>query len=316
MKTYQSLGELPLGGPRRAVAIGSFDGVHVGHRAVIATAKDLAAEHGLSCMVVTFQPHPIAVLRPDLKVMALTTVDHKQELCEGLGVDELLILPFTKAFARIRADRFVDMLVSPPITAEIVVVGDNFRFGSGGQGTTDMMRSYGRNRGLRVVTPEMVATPDGKPVSSTRARRLVAEGRIADVRSMLTRPHAVEGVVVHGDQRGRALGLPTANLDVPADMAIPGRGVYAARARVGDRWYPAAVNVGFAPTFREGNQRGTVRIEAFLLDYDRGEIYGDTVRVEFLEHLRDERKFESPDELVAQIHRDVEDTRRIAATEG
>ncbi|MCB0881316.1 MAG: bifunctional riboflavin kinase/FAD synthetase [Thermoleophilia bacterium] len=316
MKTYRSLGELPLGGNRRALAIGSFDGVHVGHRAVITTAKNLAVEHGLSCMVVTFQPHPIAVLRPDLKVLALTTLEHKQELCEGLDVDELLILPFTKAFARIRADRFVDMLVSPPITAEIVVVGDNFRFGAGGQGTTDMMRSYGRNRGLRVVTPEMVDTPDGKPVSSTRARRMVAEGRMADVRTMLTRPHAVEGVVVHGDQRGRALGLPTANLEVPDDMAVPGRGVYAGRARVGGRWYPAAVNVGFAPTFRDGNERGTVRIEAFLLDYDGDEIYGDTVRLEFLEHLRDERKFDGPDELVAQIHRDVEDTRRIAAAEG
>lgn len=131
MKTYRSLGELPLGTQRRAVAIGSFDGVHVGHRAVISTARDLAAEHGLTSMVITFSPHPIAVVRPDLKVMSLTRIDHKAELCEELGVDELLILPFTQAFARIRAERFVDMLVSPPISAEIVVVGDNFRYGAG-----------------------------------------------------------------------------------------------------------------------------------------------------------------------------------------
>ncbi len=313
MKTYRSLGDLPLGTIRRAVAIGSFDGVHVGHRAVICTACDLAAEHGLSSMVITFNPHPVAVVRPQLKVLALTRLDHKLELCATLGVDEFLILPFTPAFARIRAERFVDMLVSPPISAEIVVVGSNFRFGAGGQGTAEMMRAYGRNRGLRVVTPEMVASPDGKPISSTRARRLIGEGRIAEASALLARPHAVEGVVVPGEQRGRALGLPTANLEVPIDTAVPGRGVYAGRARVRGTWYPAAVNIGFAPTFREGTDRGAVRIEAFLLDYAGDDIYGDTVRLEFLEHLRDERRFDSPAELVAQINDDVARTREVAS---
>lgn len=313
MRTYRSLGDLPLGGPRRAVAIGSFDGVHVGHRAVMATVRDLAAEHGLTSMVITFDPHPIAVLRPDLKVLALTRLEHKAELVAATGVDEFLVLPFTKAFARIRAERFVDMLASPPISAEIVVVGDNFRFGAGGTGTTDMMRSYGRNRGLRVVTPHMVNAADGKPVSSTRVRRLISEGRVGEVRDMLTRPHAVVGEVVHGDERGRAMGLPTANLEMADDTAVPGRGVYAGRARVRGTWYPAAVNIGFAPTFREAGERGTVRIEAFLLDYDGPEIYGDMVRLEFLERLRDEKRFDSTDALVAQIRHDVEETRRIAA---
>lgn len=313
MKTYRSMGELPIGTQRRVVAIGSFDGVHVGHRAVISTATTLAAEHGLRSMVMTFFPHPITVVRPDLRVMALTNISQQAELIAALGVDEFLVMPFTSAFARLKAERFIDMLASPPISAEMVVVGDNFRFGHGGLGTTEMMRNYGRSRGLNVVAPEMVASPDGKPVSSTRIRRLVSEGRMGEVRAMLTRPHAVDGVVVPGEQRGRTLGLPTANLEVPGDVAMPGRGVYAGRARVGGRWYPAAVNVGFAPTFREGGERPPLRLEAFLIDYDGPEIYGESMRVELLEHLRDERKFASPAALVAQIHADVARTREVAA---
>lgn len=313
MKTYRSLGDLPLGGQRRAVAIGTLDGVHLGHQAIIGTAVREARERGIASMVITFSPHPIAVLRPDLHTTVLTPTDMKAEIIGRLDVDELLILPFTRAFARVRADRFVDMIASPPIGAEVVAVGDNFRFGHGGSGTATMMRQYGGARGLEVILPGMVSSPDGKPVSSTRIRRLVAEGRIDEVGALLARPHMVEGLVVHGDQRGRALGLPTANVEVPAETAVPGRGVYAGRAHVGGGTYAAAVNVGWAPTFRENTERIPLRIEAFLLDYDGPDLYDERIRVEFLARLRDERRFASPQELVAQIHEDVARTREIAA---
>jgi riboflavin kinase/FMN adenylyltransferase len=313
VRTYRSLGDLPLGDHRRAIAIGTFDGVHLGHQAIIGRAIELGRARGLQTMVVTFQPHPIAVLRPELRTTVLTDVGLKSRLIASLGPDELLLLPFTKAFSRVRADRFTDMLASPPVGAEVVVVGENFRFGSGGRGTAESMRAHGRARGLEVESPPMVTSPDGKPVSSTRVRRLVAEGRIDEVTPLLGRPHIVDGRVVPGEQRGRAMGLPTANLETPPDAAVPGRGVYAGRATLAGGRYAAAVNVGFAPTFRDGGERPPLRIEAYLLDYPGEEIYDANLRLEFLARLRDERRFDGPAELVAQIEDDVRRTRAIAA---
>lgn len=312
MKTYRSMGDLPLGGARRVVAIGTFDGVHLGHQAILGRAMELARTRGLAAMAITFEPHPIAVLRPQLRTTVLTPADIKAQLIERLGLDELLFLPFTKAFARIRADRFVDMIASPPIAAEAAVVGENFRFGHQGSGTALGMAQYGRARGLAVESPELVVSVDAKPISSTRIRRLISEGRLDEVAALLSRPHLVEGRVVAGDQRGRAMGLPTANLELAPESAVPGRGVYAGRAILGQRRYPAAINVGFAPTFRDAADRGPIRIEAFLIDYEGPDIYGDDMRLEFLARLRDERRFDSPAELVAQITADVARTREIA----
>ncbi len=312
MKTYRSMGDLPLGGMRRAVAIGTFDGVHLGHRAVIGRAVDLAAERRIASMAITFEPHPIAILRPDLKPTVLTGLDMKARLIAETGVDELLVLPFTRAFSRIRADRFVEMIASPPVGADVVIVGANFRFGHGGTGTAEGMRAYGRGRGVTVEVPALVTSPDGKPVSSTRVRRLIAEGRIDEVGVLLGRPHLLEGIVVPGEQRGREMGLPTANLEPPAGAAVPGRGVYAARAHAAGRSCAAAVNVGFAPTFREGGERPPARVEAFLLDHDGSDLYGAPLQLEFLARLRDERRFDSPEALVAQIHEDIARTREIA----
>lgn len=309
MKTYASLGELPVGDRRRAVAIGTFDGVHLGHREIIAQARTLGRARGVPVMVVTFEPHPIAVLRPELKTTVLTPIDLKAELIAALDVDELLILPFTRAFSRIRAERFVDMIASPPLGARIVVVGENFRFGSGGTGTAARMRTYGRARGLEVISPSIVASHDGKPISSTRIRRLITEGRLEEADALLGRPHAVEGVVVPGDQRGRALGLPTANVEALANSAIPGKGVYAGRATTRHGRAVAAINVGVAPTFRTDHDRGPVRIEALLLDYEGPDLYGEPIRVEFVSRLRDERRFTDPSELVTQIHHDIAATR-------
>jgi riboflavin kinase/FMN adenylyltransferase len=309
VKTYASLGELPVGDRRRAVAIGTFDGVHLGHRQIIAEARTLGRQRGIPVMVMTFEPHPIALLRPEFKTTVLTPIDLKAELIASLDVDELLILPFTRAFSRIRADRFVDMIASPPLGAEIVVVGENFRFGSGGTGTAAGMRSYGRARGLEVISPAIVVSHDGKPISSTRIRRLITEGRLDEAGELLGRSHIVEGVVAPGEERGRALGFPTANVQPLASAAIPGKGVYAGRAITRYGRAVAAINVGVAPTFHSGRERAPTRIEAFLVDWEGPDLYGETMWVEFVSRLRDERRFTEAAELVAQIHHDVAETR-------
>ena len=312
MKRYPSVGSLPLGGPRRAVAIGTFDGVHLGHREIIRTAVDMAGERALRSMVLTFEPHPLAVLRPELRPAVLTPPTLKAELIDPLGADELLVAPFTRAFSRVKAERFADMLMGPPVGAEVVVVGESFRFGHKGLGTVDMLRQRARSRGLAVIVPELVTSPDGKPISSTRIRRLIAQGDVAGAARLLGRPHVLEGSVVPGAQRGRALGFPTANLEVAGELALPERGVYAGLATIEGRSWGAAVNVGVSPTFAEDGDRPPVRVEAFLLDYAGPDLYGAKVRLAFLERLREERRFDSPEALVAQVHDDVARARSLA----
>lgn len=294
------------------VAIGTFDGVHVGHQAVIRQAIAIARERGLGAMALTFEPQPIAVLRPELKPAVLTHIGLKSQLIESLGIDELLVIPFTRAFARVRAERFAEMLVAPPVGADVVVVGPNFRFGHGGIGTVEMLSQFGRTRALHVECPEMVASDDGKPISSTRIRRLVATGQVDAVVPLLGRMHSVEGVVVHGEARGRALGIPTANLEIPADSALPSRGVYACRAVLATGRSAAAVNIGVAPTFAAEEPR-SMRLEAFLLDHDGSDIYGQTMRIDFIARLRDEKRFDSVEALMAQVHEDIARTRELAA---
>lgn len=313
MRRFSSLGELPLGGGRRVVAIGTFDGVHVGHQHIIRTAIEMAHARGLPAMVLTFEPQPIAVVRPELRPAVLTHLPHKRRLIQALGVDELLVVPFTRGFSRLRAERFAEMLCSAPVNAEGVVVGQNFRFGFGGTGTAEWLRTFGRTRGVGVEVPDIVTSPDGKPVSSTRARRLVATGQVDAVAPLLGRRHSVEGVVVPGEQRGRALGFPTANLEIPADSAVPGRGVYAAHAVLRTGRVAAAVNIGTSPTFTDADITATLRLEAFLLDHDGTELYGEPMRIEFIQRLRDERRFANPQALVEQITLDVARTRELAA---
>ena len=310
MRRYGSIAELPMNSGNRAVAIGAFDGVHLGHQEIIKLAVDAAKRRGMGSMVITFDPNPLAVLRPEFKTTCLTSAAFRARLIERLGVDELLEIPFTKAFSHIRWDRFCEMLSGPPIGAQTIAVGRNFRFGHGGEGTAKMLRDASRAREIDVSIPGLVTSADGKPISSTRVRRLVTQGDILEANALLGRAHCLEGIVVHGDGRGAGLGIPTANVDVSPRAAVPARGVYAGRMRVGDEVWAAAINVGVAPTFRDV---GSVRVEAFLIDFPDRSIYDEHTSVAFLERLRGEQRFPSPDLLVAQIHKDVARARDVAA---
>jgi riboflavin kinase / FMN adenylyltransferase len=284
---------LPDAEPRpRQVAIGTFDGVHLGHQAVIDGADT----------VLTFDPHPLEVLHPAALPKLIMPFEVKRDVIEGLGVRELVVIPFDREFAERSAERFVEHVLIEKLGAERVSVGENFRFGAKAKGDPAMLAARAEFE-TRVVP---LVEVDGETVSSTRIRALVAAGDMAGARHCLGAPFMVEGTVVEGDQRGRELGFPTANI-VPDDrLAIPGHGVYAAFAD----GVPAAVNVGIRPTFDSG--RG-VLIETYLIDREE-DLYGRTLRVAFVERLRGERRFPGVEELIAQMRIDVEDAKRVCAS--
>jgi len=283
---------LPEAEPRpRNVAIGTFDGVHLGHQAVIEGADT----------VLTFEPHPLEVLHPTATPKLLMPFGVKRDVIEGLGVEEIVVIPFDEDFAHRSAEDFIERVLLEKLDAKQVSVGENFRFGAKAKGDPAMLESRSEF-GTRVVP---LVEVDGETVSSTRIRALVAAGGMEAARRCLGAPFMVEGKVVSGDQRGRELGFPTANI-VPDDrLAIPGHGVYAAFAD----GVPAAVNVGVRPTFESG--RG-VLIETYLIDHEE-DLYGKTLRVAFVERLRGERNYPRVEELIEQMHRDVEDAKRVCA---
>ena len=265
----------------RAVAIGTFDGVHRGHRAAIEEA--IAA--GPRSTVVTFDPHPRRVLGYEVELV--TTLERRIELIQDIGPDELLVLEFTPDLSRLEPEDFVREVLEP-LGTRVVVASEGFRFGKGRRGDVDLLRRLGLE--VRLVTPV-------EGVSSTRIRELLRAGEVAAAAALLGRPHAVEGLVVTGDQRGGTLGFPTANIAVEPGLLVPAHGIYAGSA-LGHR---AAASIGVNPHYG-GSER---RIEAFLLDFE-GDIYGERLRLELWDRLRDERAFESEEELVRQIAADVE----------
>jgi riboflavin kinase/FMN adenylyltransferase len=278
----------PRAGGRR-VAIGAFDGVHIGHREVIRGSDT----------VLTFEPHPLAVIHPEALPKLVTPFPIKRDLIASLGVEELVVIPFDREFAARSAEQFVEHVLVEQLGATRVSVGENFRFGKGAGGTPEFLAGHEEFE-TRVVPLAEVA---GETVSSSHVRGLVAAGDVARAADFLGGPFQFEGEVVPGDRRGRELGIPTANI-VPDDRFLtPGHGVYAAFAR--DR--AAAVNVGVRPTFDTG--RGLL-VEAYLIDFD-GDLYGQTLRIAFLERLRGERRFESAEALVKQMRLDVERARDI-----
>ncbi len=276
----------------RKVAIGVFDGVHLGHRAVIDDADT----------VLTFDPHPLSVIHPEAAPKLIMPFEVKRDVIEGLGVEELVVIPFDRDFASKPAEAFVDEVLKGKLNATRVSVGENFRFGAKAKGDPKMLASRSEFETRIVPLVEV----DDETVSSSRIRALIAAGEVDEATRCLGAPVLVEGVVVEGDQRGRELGFPTANI-VPDDRLVaPGHGVYAAFAN----GKPAAVNVGVRPTFETG--RGLL-IESYLIDYD-GDLYGRTLRVAFIKRLRGERRFPSAEELIAQMHRDVEEAKEVCAS--
>src|SRR5512132_3862875 len=279
----------PGSGPRR-VALGTCDGVHRGHREVIRGADT----------VLTFDPHPLAVIHPEATPKLISTFTVKRDLIAGLGVDELVVIPFDKGFASQTAEEFVKDVLIDRLGAAQVSVGENFRFGKFARGTPEFLEEHGEFE-TRVV-PLVEAA--GEAISSSHIRGLVAAGEVGPAAEFLGGPFLFEGEVVPGDRRGRDLGMPTANLVPDERYVVPGHGVYAAWAH----GYPAAVNVGVRPTFETG--RGLL-VEAHLIGFD-GDLYGETLRIAFIERLRGEKRFESVDDLVAQMNRDVEEAKQIA----
>jgi riboflavin kinase/FMN adenylyltransferase len=283
---------LPDAEPReRHVAIGTFDGVHLGHQAVIDDADT----------VLTFEPHPVRVIHPEAAPKLIMPFEIKRDVIEGLGVEELVVIPFDREFAGTEPEQFRDGILAEQLGATKVSVGENFRFGKKARGDWRLLEEQDAFE-TRVVP---LVDADGETISSTRIRALVAAGEMESARHFLGAPYMVEGTVVEGDKRGRTLGFPTANI-VPDDaLVVPGHGVYAAFAN----GHPAAVNVGVRPMFETG--RGLL-FEAYLIDFE-GDIYGDTLRVAFMARLRGEKRFPSVEELIAQMHRDVAETRRLCA---
>ncbi len=285
--------KLPDAEPRpRNVAIGTFDGVHVGHQAVIDDADT----------VLTFDPHPLEILHPPAAPKLIMPFRVKRDVIDGLGVSEMVVIPFDDDFAQIPAQGFIEQVLIEKLGAERVSVGENFRFGAKAQGDPAMLER--REEFETRVVP--LVEVDGETVSSSRIRALVAAGEVEEAQRCLGAPFMLEGPVVEGDKRGRELGFPTANL-IPDDrLVVPGHGVYAAFAN----GHPAAVNIGVRPTFESG--RG-VLIEAYLIDHEE-DLYGQNLRVAFVSRLRGERRFPSVEELVAQMHRDVEEAKEVCAS--
>ena len=301
MKTYTDLDRIPQAPAGRAVAVGTFDGVHLGHREVIAHARARGRAKGMAVAVVTFDPHPLHLLAPEDAPPLLTSTAVKCDLIAETGVDELVIIPFTEEFSQLEPERFCAEVLADRLGAAFVSVGENFRFGRGASGDAETLRAQ---TGFETEVVPLVEH-GGAPVSSTRIRELIDEGDVAAARELLGAPFLLEGVVVAGDARGRELGIPTANLAPEPGVILPGAGVYAGRARD----CGAAINVGVRPTFETS---GETLVEAYLLDFE-GDLYDERLRLVFLDRIRDELRFESADELVQQMWRDVERVREIVA---
>ncbi len=291
------------------VTIGAYDGVHLGHRAVIGEVRRIAEARGVKSAVVTFDKHPASVVRPESAPKLLTTLDQKLELLASTGVDIVVVVPFDHERATEAAESFVMSVVVGCLGAKAVVVGSDFHFGKDRRGNIDLLTAMGGEEGFDVLSMALIGSPDGAKVSSTAIRQAIQAGDMSAAAAMLGRSVELRGLVTDGDKRGRTLGFPTANVAVPDEMCLPADGIYAA-------WYfrpdgvrrPAAVNLGRRPTFYD-NQSYSL-LEAFLIDFT-GDLYGEKAIVQFIERLRPEAKFDSLEGLVEQMNRDVDDARAL-----
>jgi riboflavin kinase/FMN adenylyltransferase len=303
----------PFPGERTVVTIGAYDGLHQGHQAVIARVRELAALRKARSAVVTFDQHPAFVVRPESAPRLLTDQNQRVELFEATGIDAVVILPFDQAQSHEPALAFIERVLVGCLNAEQVVVGADFHFGRDREGNVDVLRKYGDRFGFEVQPVDLVDRGDGvgEPVSSTAIRRALAGGNVRVAADMLGRQFEARGVVVAGDQRGRLLGFPTANVEVPNRMCLHADGVYAG-------WYerpdgsvnPCAINIGRRPTFYEHADHSL--LEAHLIGFE-GELYGEQAKVRFVEFLRSERKFDGIESLIAQLRQDIRHASEILA---
>jgi riboflavin kinase / FMN adenylyltransferase len=305
MERLHGLDALPVDAERTVVTVGFFDGVHLGHRAVLGRTVDAARERGLPSVAVTFDRHPREVLTPGREPRLLTTVERKAALIDGTGIDTLLVLEFTEDFSRWPAERFVSDVLLGGLHANHCVMGANFTFGHKAAGTVELLIERGPALGFTAERVELVEI-EGRRVSSSSVRDALAQGDLEWPGVALGRRFLLDGTVVSGAGRGHGLGFPTANLRTGPRLLLPGRGIYAGRALVDDTGHVAAISVGTNPTF------GTepLHVEAYLLDFE-GDLIGTQIAVEFWAYLRDEVRFDSPEELSAAIGEDVRRTRDL-----
>ncbi len=284
---------------RASITIGVLDGVHIGHRALLSRLDD-----SLVRTVLTFDPHPIQVLRPGTPPRLITTIDERVDLFESVGVESVGVLDLAE-IKEMSPDEFVTDILVGKVGTEHLVTGKDFRFGRDRVGDVDLLVGMAAKQGFTVEPIELVAD-DGAAVSSSRIRHLIESGRVASASALLGSRFSVTNTVVHGDKRGRGIGFPTANIEPPSEKVVPGTGVYACFARLGGEEYDAAVNVGVRPTFGGGE----LVIEAYLLGFD-DDVYGQELTLSFVDYIRPELKFDEVGQLVTQMHRDVSTTRGI-----
>ncbi len=302
----QLLRELPASPPRESalLTIGVFDGVHMGHRYLLEQLREAAAREGAASVVLTFTNHPRTVIRPGDCVPYITTVKDRLELLRNEGVDMVIPLTFDEELSRLQAHEFVNLL-RERLNMSGLVMGSGFAMGHKRGGTPETLAQMGREKGFSVTVVEPVAA-QGEEVSSTVIRDAIARGDMSKACRLLGRHFLLRGEVVKGQGRGRELGFPTANIGTPEGRVVPGDGIYAARALVGGSALPAAVSIGVRPTFDDGERV----VEVHILDFG-GDLYGSELAVEFVERLRDELRFDSVEELVAQMREDVEQSRQV-----
>ncbi len=300
---------LPSSVSGTAVTVGVFDGVHRGHQRLLAELVARAAPSGLAPAVATFDPHPLAVLAPEMAPRMLTSISHRLEILEGIGIGVVGVMPFSEV-REMEADEFVTEVLLERLRANLVVVGENFRFGKGGKGSSESLRRAGSRHGFSVevvglLGADALSDSSGDPINSSRIRRCLAEGRTGEAAELLGRPFELRGTVIRGEQRGAELGIPTANLEISPGMSMPAIGIYAVWAEFDSERHPAAVNIGVRPTFGESR----LMTEAHLLDFS-GDLYGKRMKLCFVgDRIRTEIRFGSVDELLAQVGRDIAEVR-------
>jgi riboflavin kinase/FMN adenylyltransferase len=308
---YRDLSDVPARGKGRVVAIGAFDGVHLGHGAVLRLVRDLARARGLTATVLTFDRHPAEVVRPESAPCVLTTLEQKLELIDATNtVDECVVLTFDEARSKETAEEFVADVLAAALRTRVVVVGSDFHFGYRRHGDVPLLQRMGAELGFEVLGLGLVAAVDGTlPYSSTRVRSLLGAGDVAGAAAILDHPHEVRGAVERGDQRGRLLGFPTANVAVPQRVCLPADGVYAGTFLAADEVERvAAISLGRRPTFYD--EAGLRLLEAFVLGFE-GDLYDQPATVKFHHHLRRQERFDTVEALIEQMRRDVAETSRL-----